>query len=160
VRHAAASAGQVRHRLVADLGRLGLAGELIEDAALLVSELVTNAVRYAHPLPGGTLLVSWEYVSGRLLLQVTDGGGRGHPGGRDHPQVRDAGPFDVRGRGLAIVEAIAAAWGIERSPNGGKTSSTVWAELAARAGRRSAARSGARPGPMGRLEPRRSTRDA
>jgi serine/threonine-protein kinase RsbW len=125
--------------LVDDLGRLGLARELIEDAALLISELVTNAVRYAHPLPGDTLRVSWEYVPGRLLLQVTDGGGR------DQPQVRDAGPFDVRGRGLAIVETIAAAWGIERSPNGGKTSSTVWAELAAaRLSRRSSTRSSAR----------------
>jgi anti-sigma regulatory factor (Ser/Thr protein kinase) len=137
VRHAAASAGQVRHRLVDDLDRLGLARELIEDAALLISELVTNAVRYAHPLPGDTLRVSWEYVPDRLLLRVTDGGGR------DQPRVRDAGPFDVRGRGLAIVETVAAAWGIERSPNGGKTFSTVWAELgAARARRRSSAGSG------------------
>jgi len=136
VRHAAASAGQVRHYLVDDLGRLGAARELIEDAALLVSELVTNAVRYAHPLPGDTLRVSWEYVPGRLLLRVTDGGGRGQP------RVRDAGPFDVRGRGLAIVDRVAAAWGVERGRNGGKTSSTVWAELAAaRLSRRSFAAS-------------------
>jgi hypothetical protein len=38
-------------------------------------------------------------VKGRLL-RVSDGGGP------DRPQVRDAGPFDTRGRGLAIVQAI------------------------------------------------------
>jgi hypothetical protein len=85
--------------------------------------MVGNAVRYAHPLPGNVLLASWKWEGNRLLLRVTDGGGR------HQPQVRDAGPFDTRGRGLAIIDAVAAAWGVKRGGNGQKTSSTVWAEL-------------------------------
>ena len=45
MRYAAASAGKVRRRLVDDLVRRGFTGELVEDAALLVSELVANAIR-------------------------------------------------------------------------------------------------------------------
>jgi len=126
VRHAAASAGRARRRLVDDLDRLGLPHELVEDAALLLSEMVGNAIRFADPLPGNVLLVRWGLVKGRLLLRVTDGGGR------DKPQVRDAGPFDTRGRGLAIVEAVAAAWGVKRGGRGVERSRTVWAALPTR----------------------------
>ena len=113
----------MRRRLVEDLSRLGVAADVVDDAALLVSELVGNAVRYAHPLPGDVLTVRWEARRGRLLVRVTDGGGR------DAPHVRDAGPRDTRGRGLAIVEALAARWGVERSRDAIGAMSTVWAEL-------------------------------
>jgi serine/threonine-protein kinase RsbW len=126
VRHAAASASRVRRRLDDDLARLGLPHELVEDAALLLSEMIGNAVRFADPLPGNGLLVSWDLVKGRLLLRVTDGGGP------NRPQVRDAGPFDTRGRGLAIVDAISAAWGVKRRGSGVGRSSTVWAALPTR----------------------------
>lgn len=123
VRHAMESAGQVRRRLVDELTRRGVAGEIVDDAALLASELVGNAVRYAHPLPGDVLMVHWETGGGRLLLRVTDGGGR------DAPHMQDAGPRDTRGRGLAIVDALAARWGVERGRNGARALSTVWVEL-------------------------------
>jgi len=126
VRHAAASAGRARRRLVDDLARLGLSDELVEDAALLISEMVGNAVRFADPLPGNVVFVRWGLVKGWLLLRVTDGGGR------DKPQVRDAGPFDTRGRGLAIVDAVSAAWGVKRGGSGVGRSSTVWAALPTR----------------------------
>ena len=123
VRHAAASAGRARRRLADDLARLGLSDELVEDAALLLSEMVGNAVRFADPLPGNVVLVRWGLVKGWLLLRVTDGGGR------HQPHMRDAGPYDTRGRGLAIVSAVAAAWGVQRRGAGLGRSSTVWAEL-------------------------------
>ncbi len=106
----------------------------MQDAALVLSEMVGNAVRYARPLPGNVLLASWEHAEGRLLLRVTDGGGR------QRPQVRDAGPSDTRGRGLAIVDAVAAAWGVQRRGGAGPgRSSTLWAELSTGpAGKRSA----------------------
>jgi anti-sigma regulatory factor (Ser/Thr protein kinase) len=121
VRHGAQSAGRVRRQLVDELARRGFPDALIQDAALLVSELVANAVRYARPLPGGVLKVAWELGGSRLLLRVTDGGGT------DGPHLQDAGPRDTRGRGLAIVEAVAARWGTERVTG---SRNTVWAELA------------------------------
>jgi anti-sigma regulatory factor (Ser/Thr protein kinase) len=119
----------VRRRLVDDLSDHGVARDVIEDAALLVSEMVGNAVRYAYPLPGNVLVASWECTGSRLLLRVTDGGGR------NQPRVRDAGPFDTRGRGLAIIDAVAAAWGVKRGGNGLGSSCTVWAELPTDRGR-------------------------
>jgi anti-sigma regulatory factor (Ser/Thr protein kinase) len=124
VRHSPASAGEVRRRLSADLARSGVRREVVDDAALLASELVGNSVRYAHPLPGGVLRVSWTVADGRVVLSVTDGGGR------SAPALRDAGPSDVRGRGLAIVRALARTWGVDRHENGVGPVSTVWAELA------------------------------
>jgi anti-sigma regulatory factor (Ser/Thr protein kinase) len=129
VRHAAASASKVRQRAVDDLAGFGLPHDLVEDAALLLSEMVSNAVRFAEPLPGDVLLVSWGVVEGRLLLRVTDGGGR------DRPQVRDAGPTDTRGRGLAIIDAVSATWGVKRRGSGLRRSSTVWAALPIRPAR-------------------------
>ena len=120
MRHGAESAGHVRRLLIRDLAGLGLSGEVMEDAALLVTELVTNAVQYANPLPGNVLRVAWDLTGGRLLVQVTDGGGR------DAPHRQDAGPRDTRGRGLAIVETLAARWGVDRAVD---HLNTVWAEL-------------------------------
>ena len=121
--HVAESAGQVRHRLVDDLTRHGVAGDVVDNAALLASELVGNAVRYAHPLPGDVLTVRWEMHAGLLMLRVTDGGGR------HAPHMQEAGPQDTRGRGLAIVDALATRWGFERGRDGVGKLNTVWVEL-------------------------------
>ncbi len=45
------------------------------------------------------------------------------------PVRHDAGPEDIRGRGLTIVAALARDWGVELSRNGGGATSTVWVEL-------------------------------
>ncbi|HEX5495379.1 MAG TPA: ATP-binding protein [Mycobacteriales bacterium] len=119
VPHAPTSAGEVRHSLVGDLRRLGLTRDQVDDAALLVSELVGNAVRYARPLAGGVIRVSWLCDHNRLVVRVTDGGGL------DAPHLRQAGPADTRGRGLAIVDALAYAWGVDNHSD----TSTVWVEL-------------------------------
>jgi two-component sensor histidine kinase len=132
VRHAPASAGEVRRRLGADLTGAGLPATVVGDAALVVSELVGNSVRYAEPLAGGWLQVSWTVDEDCVLLRVSDGGGPSVP-------VRhEAGPEDVRGRGLAIVAALARDWGVEVARNGSGPVSTVWVELPVKgeAGRR------------------------
>ena len=123
VRHAPTSAGEVRRTLSEDLTRRGLDPEVVDDAALLATELVGNSVRHARPLPGGVMRVAWSVHDSRVLLKVTDGGGR------SSPHVREAGPSDVRGRGLAIVDALVVDWGIDRCENGVGPVSTVWAEL-------------------------------
>lgn len=123
VRHVPASAGAVRRQLGADLRSAGLPAGVVGDATLVVSELVGNAVRYARPLDGGVLEVSWSIDSGCVRLRVSDGGGP------SVPLARNAGPEDVRGRGLAIVTALARAWGVEVHRNGSGPVSTVWVEL-------------------------------
>jgi serine/threonine-protein kinase RsbW len=123
VRHAPASAGEVRRQLGADLADAGIDPAVIGDAALVLSELVGNSIRYGRPLPGGTLEVTWSLDAAGLCLRVTDGGGPSVP--RRH----EASPEDVRGRGLAIVAALARDWGVEQSRNGAGPMSTVWVEL-------------------------------
>ena len=124
VRHVPASAGEVRRRLTADLTEAGLPASVVGDATLVVSELVGNAVRYAQPLAGGVLEVTWSVRPDCVLLQVSDGGGP------SVPERHTAGPEDIRGRGLAIVSALARNWGVDTRPNGAGPISTVWVELA------------------------------
>ncbi|HET9499459.1 MAG TPA: ATP-binding protein [Marmoricola sp.] len=118
----AASAGEVRRTLCTWLVEQGCGPDVVEDARLVASELVGNAVRHADPVqPGqpGRLLVSWHTEDGGLVLSVSDGGSG------TVPQQRPA-PLDaVGGRGLTIVDALAKRWWVE--PNG--TRSTVHALL-------------------------------
>jgi anti-sigma regulatory factor (Ser/Thr protein kinase) len=124
VRHTPASAGEVRRKLGADLADAGLSPSVIGDATLVVSELVGNSIRYATPLPGDVLEVSWSVDPNCLRLRVSDGGGR------SVPARHDARPEDVRGRGLAIVAALARDWGVEVGQDGKGPMSTVWVDLA------------------------------
>ncbi|KOT30649.1 hypothetical protein ADK41_32475 [Streptomyces caelestis] len=87
--------------------------DLVSTAELLVSELVSNALRHAS----GPLHLTLERVSGLRCL-VSDGSA-------DLPRPADAGPEDECGRGLLLVDMLAAQWGCEGGP-GGKS---VWFEL-------------------------------
>jgi hypothetical protein len=46
----------------------------------------------------------------------------------ESPVVRQPSVYDTSGRGLALVESLASAWGVERRPEGGKS---VWFEVPA-----------------------------
>jgi anti-sigma regulatory factor (Ser/Thr protein kinase) len=88
---------------------------LTENVTLVVSELVTNAVRYAPELLTLECFISAE---GRFVVEVADPS-------TTLPKVGEAGPFDVHGRGLVIVEALADEWGARLTDEmGGKI---VWA---------------------------------
>ena len=123
VGHAPSSAARARQEIGADLATLGVPPAVADDAALVVSELIGNAVRYGRPLPGNVLRVAWAVEPDCLVVKVTDGGSP------QTPRFREAGPSDVRGRGLAIVDALARKWGVDRYENGVGPVSTVWAEL-------------------------------
>ena len=94
---------------------------MIGDAALVLSELLSNAIRHARPLPGALVQVSWALCDGSLTVSVRDGGSRTHPHA-GHPS-----PSALSGRGLAIVECLASTWGVQDSTGG----VTVWAMLPA-----------------------------
>ncbi|MFC8089242.1 SpoIIE family protein phosphatase [Streptomyces sp. NPDC057301] len=87
---------------------------LADSAELLVSELVTNAVRHSHSRPVELRLVRGE----TLLCEVDDD---------DHelPTLLHAGPDDETGRGLRVVSVLAHAWGTSRTSAG----KAVWFEL-------------------------------
>jgi anti-sigma regulatory factor (Ser/Thr protein kinase) len=109
--------------LRAKLGEWRAGQAASEDAELVLSELVTNALRV--PAPGDRLVGVRIECRGRgelLRLEVSDAGA-----GR--PEVQRSGELDNGGRGLLLVEALAHRWGVdERRAGIGKT---VWAELLA-----------------------------
>ncbi|MFF3378964.1 SpoIIE family protein phosphatase [Streptomyces sp. NPDC002680] len=88
--------------------------KLVDSASLLVSELVTNAVRHSHGRPLELRLVRGE----TLLCEVDDD---------DHslPTLLSAEPTDEFGRGLRVVSTLAREWGTSRTGAG----KTVWFEL-------------------------------
>lgn len=106
----AESAGTVRDALTSWLRHHGADDDALADARLVATELVSNALRHASPLSNGTMLVRWGLRKGRLQLSVSDGGGT------STPVVMDAGSDDTGGRGLAIVDALASRWWVERQP--------------------------------------------
>ena len=108
------SAATARRLTGAALSCWGLE-ELAEDAALIVTELVANAVRHAR---GKTIRVVVERTAvRRVRLAVADFS-------RVRPVVRDGGD-DGGGRGLLLVAALVAGWGtVER-----RWGKVVWADL-------------------------------
>jgi anti-sigma regulatory factor (Ser/Thr protein kinase) len=115
----AASVSVVRRRLKGFLSDVGGSRESIEDARVVVSELVSNSVRHARPLADGSLLVAWTLEGDNLRVSVTDGGGGTRPRNMHAPSSA------LAGRGMAIVEALALKWWTERT----ESRSTVHALL-------------------------------
>ena len=86
-----------------------------EDACLLVSELVTNAVLHAR----SAVEVTVRTFVDAIRVEVRDEG----PG---LPQVLGGVDETMAGRGLHIVEELATRWGVEPVAEGGKV---VWFEV-------------------------------
>ncbi|HEY5271809.1 MAG TPA: ATP-binding protein [Acidimicrobiales bacterium] len=103
--------------------------EIADRAALMVSELATNAVRH-----GGTdFEVLVDRTPDELYIEIADSGD-------GSPVVRHASPRDTSGRGLQIVESLADKWGVRASTSGlGKT---VWFTISLPEGRPTEDRAG------------------
>ena len=84
------------------------------DVPLLVSELVTNAVRHAQ----GDVALSLRLEPDRVRVAVTDTSDA-------LPVVGDLDTARTGGWGLHIVERLASRWGLETQPDG----KTVWCEV-------------------------------
>jgi signal transduction histidine kinase len=87
---------------------------LLDDVELVVSELVTNAVRAGSP----TVAVALSRKGSTIVLSVSDRG-------VGWPAERDAASDDPGGRGLPLVRALSSAWGVRQADTG----KVVWAEL-------------------------------
>lgn len=129
VRHATSSPSVARRSVLDALTEAGVADDDADDAALITSELVGNAIQHASPLPSGGVAIRWSLGQGFYTISVTDGGNRHDdtPGGGEPDgaviQATQPSATATSGRGLSIVQAIASEWGVERTP--GRT--TVWA---------------------------------
>jgi anti-sigma regulatory factor (Ser/Thr protein kinase) len=90
------------------------------DLALLVPELVTNAVRYGVPDPAEDLveLVLWP-ADGHYWLAVSDPGTGGRAAAGSKPVLTHPGPDAESGRGLLLVDHLAAAWTVRPRPTRG-----------------------------------------
>jgi two-component sensor histidine kinase len=104
-----------RQALLAWVGSLRPAAHLADDVALIVSELVTNAIVHARSAP----VVHGTYEHGCLRLEV-------HDGAVAPPTMATHGR-DVGGYGLRIVDRLAQSWGWVPTDDGKR----VWAELRA-----------------------------
>lgn len=109
--------------LHAVLGGWGVDQGVVEDAELVLFELVTNALRV--PVPSDRQVgvrIARSPADGLLRLEVSDAGS-------GTPEVRTPGDDETGGRGLLLVEAVAHGWGVKERAGGiGKM---VWAELKA-----------------------------
>ena len=126
---ASARSARLQTKSILDRWRLG---GLAETAELLVSEIVTNAVRASTPIvhqrretgqaPRAQLLRLWLTSDERsVLIQVWDS---------DHhrPVRKDPGPDAEAGRGLVLIETLSTQWGwYTPDEQGGKI---VWAVCA------------------------------
>ena len=101
---AASSVATARQRLRSWLVDEGWSSEAIDDARIVISELVANSVRHARPLPGGDIVVTWQMQHRGLEIAVTDGGSG------TRPRTVHATSSALAGRGMAIVESLALEW--------------------------------------------------
>jgi anti-sigma regulatory factor (Ser/Thr protein kinase) len=108
------SAGKAR-RFMSEQLRDWDVDDLLEVVHLLVSELVTNAVIHAH----SEAEVAVVLTPAALRVEVADHGD-------GDAVLKDAERFDTSGRGIALVDALSARWGVEPRAGGGKT---IWFEL-------------------------------
>ena len=119
VPHRAAGVPVARRTFLQDVAAR-LHHDTASDAAVVVSELLGNAVRHADPLPPAEVLLRWQVRGVVVDVEVTDGGGR--------TEVRPLRPGTMAtgGRGLRIVRSLAHEWGVVVGDDGSRT---VWAAL-------------------------------
>ena len=110
------AAAAARNALLALEQRLD--GQVLEDIRLLVSELVTNAVRHAEAPNAGEVALDVTIRDGRVRVEVADPGMGFEPSPRDDEMSRPGG------WGLYLVDRIADRWGVVRN-----AMNRVWFEI-------------------------------
>ncbi|HSL10774.1 MAG TPA: SpoIIE family protein phosphatase [Actinomycetota bacterium] len=115
---ASPEAASLARRAIDELGTDALSPLFLDDLRLLVSEVVTNAVRHAASSPDDVIELTARSGNGRVWVEVTDpGAGFRYDG--------PSGTLDAEGGwGLYLVDRIADRWGIDDDP-----STRVWFEI-------------------------------
>ncbi len=108
------SPGHARRLVVRKLRQWGHDDPLVEDAALVLSELATNAVVHA----GSPFSVVVRVKDSVLHVAVRDATPLA-------ATASDNGLVPRTGHGLGLIDVLATRWGVEAIPDG----KTVWAEL-------------------------------
>lgn len=103
----------VAREAMRELCRDLIEGDMLTDAELLVSELVTNALRHGD----GRIVLRGGLDADKLMVEVIDEGG-----GFEH-ELRRRDFDDVGGWGLGLVEDLASRWGVHEG------TTHVWFEL-------------------------------
>ena len=123
VRESVTLAGRAERARIARavvFGVLGPGHPCGNDAALLVTELFGNSVRYSRSgAAGGTVTVAVSTGDGLVRVEVTD------RSGPEVPELYCADRDAEGGRGLQLVAGLAARWGWRQQ--GGRT--VTWFEL-------------------------------
>lgn len=104
----ARTVSRVRHRFRREAAAWGLPEETAEVAELLLSEVLTNAVRHAHA-PGRDVLTRCVLLPTLLRVEVSDAGD-------GLPVPREAAPDAESGRGLTLLTALATTWSTTPRP--------------------------------------------
>lgn len=114
----AGSPHQVRH-VRHFVGQVIARCPVSDDVVLLASELATNAIVHTASGMGGTFAVAVSRTADCVRVEVTDGGSA------KTPTAHRDGSSGEAGRGLRLVEEIAARWGY----SGGQHGRAVWFEV-------------------------------
>lgn len=114
--HDPQSVAEARRFVRSRLDEWGVEDSSVDDATLLASELVTNAV--VHAASGFELRL--HLTADVIVVEVADMGGRDGMPATIEPE--SAGPLDESGRGLRMVDAISDEWGTTPTDRG----SEVW----------------------------------
>jgi len=104
----------VRECVAEQLSGWGVHGEAAEPTLLVITELLTNAIEHGHPPV--RLLVGATGETVRVEV---------HDGAPAAPRRRPRDPYELRGRGLHLVDALSLRWSWTNGPTG----KTVWAEI-------------------------------
>ncbi|MFK4083549.1 ATP-binding protein [Kribbella sp. NPDC020789] len=105
--HEVSAVADARRRLAAYLKRYRVADAACDDAQLVLSELLSNAIRYAPALPAGEVRAAWWIDKAGIHVEVTDGCGDTEP-----QRIDDTHPESIGGRGLAIVDILTSHWDV------------------------------------------------
>ena len=100
----------------------GLSISMLDDARLLLTELITNAIQHGHLEHGDRISLTVRREAAGIVVEVSDPGD-GIPSSDGRP------PTSRNGWGLTLLERLADAWGVEAVPEGG---TRAWFRLAER----------------------------